>query len=325
MRPRTYALGLTTAAVALFTLTVAANLIVDPQQIFGTGVLGRPLNPNDRYQKFLSYEAQANSYDGLYFASSRGVVPLDELSRLMEGVRFANFSIVGGQIVDYLAILDYVIREKVAKRSYLSAVFVQLDIDSFGDRPIANRALQYYWPPELTGESPARFEWRYLTAIQFSTWWGEIGRTWKRWQTLGLISQASAQNSRDGTIASSPATPFELIEITARPDYPRQLALLKQFVATCRTRNVNLIVVLSPLHRNNVRRYAIADLERAVEDISRLVPVWDFGSPDWLSERRDLWFDESHFTPEVARMMLSRIFDKNMPANLQQFGRLIRR
>jgi hypothetical protein len=30
------------------------------------------------------------------------------------------------------------------------------------------------------------------------------------------------------------------------------------------------------------------NLATAVDDVSRITPVWDFGAPPWLSERRDL-------------------------------------
>ena len=41
---------------------------------------------------------------------------------------------------------------------------------------------------------------------------------------------------------------------------------------------------------------------------ARVVPLWDFGTPDWLSERGDLWHDWSHFKTPVGDLMLARIF-----------------
>ena len=59
------------AAFAAFLAVVAANLAIDPQMVFGTGLFGASLNPNDRYQRFLEYEANADRYDGLLLGSSR--------------------------------------------------------------------------------------------------------------------------------------------------------------------------------------------------------------------------------------------------------------
>ena len=71
---------------------------------------------------------------------------------------------------------------------------------------------------------------------------------------------------------------------------------------------MTLTVVTSPLNRLNARDYDPAELARVAERIARVVPLWDFGMPDWLSDRGDLWSDPSHFKPEVGDMMLGRVF-----------------
>ena len=80
-----------------------------------------------------------------------------------------------------------------------------------------------------------------------------------------------------------------------------------------------MTVVTSPLNRLNARDYDPAELARVTARISRVVPVWDFGMPDWLSDRGELWLDPSHFRPGVARMMLDHISGAAGP---QGFGTL---
>src|ERR1700733_15818007 len=104
MPSRTYALALMSVMAGLFLAVVGANLIIDPEAVLGTGLLGHPLNSNDRYLQMRRYLMDADHYDGLFFGSSRGqVFPLDELSRWMGGARFADFSVTGGQIADHFA------------------------------------------------------------------------------------------------------------------------------------------------------------------------------------------------------------------------------
>ena len=55
-------------------------------------------------------------------------------------------------------------------------------------------------------------------------------------------------------------------------------------------------------------------------DVSRITPLWDFGSPAWLSDRHDLWADHSHFTAEVGRMMIERIATGALPPGGLPFG-----
>ena len=93
-----------------------------------------------------------------------------------------------------------------------------------------------------------------------------------------------------------------------RPQLEAHLALLARMAALCRQHGVTLTVVTSPLNRLNARDYDPAELARVAERIARVVPLWDFGMPDWLSDRGDLWSDPSHFKPEVGDMMLGRVF-----------------
>jgi hypothetical protein len=51
-----------------------------------------------------------------------------------------------------------------------------------------------------------------------------------------------------------------------------------------------------------------ADIDRVIGEIARVTPVWDFGRPQWLSDRADLWWDRSHYTRAVAAMMVNRMF-----------------
>lgn len=321
MQARTYSLAALSVAFGLFAGVAAVNLLVDPEAVLGTGVLGKPLNFNDRYLSMEAYEADPDRYDGLLFGASRGnVIPQDLLSELMGGATFANFSAIGGQIIDHVAVLEHVLRTKAARGKRLRAVFLLLDVDLFGDRQFANRTIQSQWHPVLTGESMARFKWRYLTAIQTQAWRDEVRRAMARAAVRAegaADDKASAPRVRSASLDREPAVvtsdaappampPPETI--TTRDDFARQLALLAKFVALCQADGVRLVVALSPLRDVNAARFDRVDVEAAVARIADIVPVWDFDVPAWLSQRPDLWLDTSHYAPAVARMMLGRIF-----------------
>jgi hypothetical protein len=106
-----------------------------------------------------------------------------------------------------------------------------------------------------------------------------------------------------------------------RSDLPRQLELLARFVALCRAHDIRLAVAFSPLNRQNADDARAPGNERMVEAVAGVTPVWDFGRPQWLSDRPDLWRDLSHYSPEVAAMMLDRIFGPK-PSAPVDFGTL---
>jgi hypothetical protein len=347
MPSRTYALALISLMAGLFLAVVGANLIIDPEAVLGTGLLGRALNSNDRYLQMRNYLMDAERYDGLLFGSSRGkVFPLDDLSYWMGGARFANFSVVGGQIVDHFAELDYIVRTKAARGKKLRAVFLLLDADFFGDRNYANRTIQNLWPPALTGESPSRFFWRYLTAIQFGAWGSQIRYAWTgRFPSAGpagrevqappapsfgrsafAASSVAVAVAKPSTNEDAPDAPEQNGElVTTRPEFARQLALLAKFVHLCQANDIQLVVAVSPLRPALAKRYDQRDLAKVVERIAEVVPVWDFGIPGWLSKQPGRWLDISHFSPEVARMMLDRIFAGDAADGPKDFGVLLGR
>jgi hypothetical protein len=324
---KSYALTLIAAGFALLGAVVAANVMIDPQRMFGTELFPDKRNANDRYLRYLDYRKAEPSIGGLVFASSRGSgIPVSELAA-RTGVRFADFTVGFGMITDHLPVLERALSDKEKRNERLEQVFYLLDADFLGERPNTNRNPQTHLHPDLTGEDPFRFWIRYLTAIQFRAWKDDVRRAFLPKAARAALGEPvfhpPMRRVRLAALGDAmpllplPKTPMR---VTARPDYPRQLALLRRFAELCREHGANLIVATAPLHRTTTQYVDMQDLALAVADVSRITPVWDFGAPAWLSDRPELWADHSHFTAEVGRMMLDRIFTGALPDGSLPFG-----
>lgn len=338
MSPRGYVAGVIAIAMGSLFLTVAANVLIDPEGVFGTGLVVKHANANGRYAALRNYQTARQSYDAVLFASSRGhAFDRGLLAKLMEVNRVANFSVAFGLITDHLPTLEYLLRDKQAHGARLKAVFLVLDADFFGRTPWTNLNIDSFLPPEESGESRFLFWWRYLTAFQF--------KNWREDMRANLEPQAEAHTALTPTAGplatngetgiSSITPPFsappplfaddpsirELSGPEIRSDLQRQLALFRRFVAICEQNKVRLVVVFSPLNRANVRDDQVPDNERVVAGVASITPVWDFDRPGWLSARPDLWYDASHYSPTVATMMLRRIFIGSASV-LVNFGQL---
>jgi hypothetical protein len=328
MSSRTYALAWIAMAASLFCTVVGINLVLDPQKIYRGGNLDHSPSTNDRYLRFKEYEAHAESCDGLLFGSSRGyAIPLDILSRYCGGVQFASFAVYGGMVTDHAPVLEHVLREKSAGGLRLRTVFLLLDVEKLGDRPLTNQILQYTWPPAITGESPARFWWSNLTAIQPEAWKERLRRGEKVAQPTITSVAAPASFSGLASVAligtsapamsgppnrapqSSSSKPAQSLRRPTQERYFSEHWLnLQRIVALCREHHVQLIIALSPLQHGVAASFDETDLARVVERVSSLAPLWDFNSSPLLADRTDLWLDASHFSPEIAKMMLAQIF-----------------
>src|SRR5262249_35745036 len=133
MHPRTYALLLSASAALLFLAVIATNVIIDPQGVFGTGLLPRSANANTRYLSVAEYQAAPEQYDGVVFGSSRATLPLRDLSKHMDGARFLTFAVSLGTLTDHLPMLEFVVRDKMRRGERLRAAFLLLDADGLLD------------------------------------------------------------------------------------------------------------------------------------------------------------------------------------------------
>jgi hypothetical protein len=325
MTVRAFALAVIGLAFALLAGTMALNVGIDPEAVFRQNHSTPRVNGNSRYQRYLEYRDAREHPDGVIFASSRGNgFDRKELADALGVPSVANFSFTYGMISDHLPTLEYLLRDKAARGETLKAVWLMLDVDHFGKPPWTNINLDGFLPPEVSGESPARFWWRYLTAFQFRVWSATLrGVEGRRVEALPPPAHAALLPPLalpDITMLRRTALPQRQYDIVQRPYIEAHLAMLARFVALCRQHGVRLTVVTSPLNRANARDYDPAELARVAGRIGRVTPVWDFGTPDWLSDRADLWMDPSHFREPVARMMLDRVLGR--PGARPDFGTL---
>jgi hypothetical protein len=331
---RGYVVAAIGLAVAWLLATMAANILVDPQAVFGLDLLRSHLNPNARYAALRDYRAAPERYDAVLFGSSRGNVFDRALLAEQMGVRnVANFSVPFGLLTDHLPALEYLLHDKAARGGRLAAVFLLMDADFFGKQPWTNLNIDSFLAPELSGENPIRFWWRYLTAFQLKNWKYDLAASAKsaadaappRLQVMRRAPVAAGLVPlRPLPLAASAAVPIALEELDApeiRSDLAHQLDLLARFMTLCREADTRLYIALSPLNRQNVRDEQAPDNERIVDAIARVAPVWDFDRPAWLSERPDLWLDFSHYSPAVAALMMQRVFGHPTSGPVD-FGRL---
>jgi hypothetical protein len=334
-----------------FAGTIFANVFADPQGVFRGDAAYRE-NPNWRYIEFKHYQRDASQIDGLVSASSRGrSFDDDHLASRSGNRQILNFSVPFGLVTDHLPLLQYVLSDKKERGEHLKSVLLLLDLDLFGKAPWTNTNIDAFLPPALSGESPVRFWWRYLTVYQYGNWRDSLRL---RYRAAGLDnSMDSVAGSRRSMLAGlSPITiaqgpPMQQPsghappEIPAgaiadavaeahrsrqswnarRPDLTRQVLYLEQIIKLCRDNGVVLTVATSPMVRANLNGYPPGELEALTVELNRLTPIWDFASPPWLADNPSYWLDFSHFSKAIGTMMIDRMFagDSSAPAD---FGRL---
>jgi hypothetical protein len=324
VRSKSYALVLAALAATVFIGVAGANVIIDPWRVFGVTPLPPTVNFNDRYRSYRDYEAAPQRYDALFLSSSRGrVFSLPELSRHMGNVEFADFSVSYGRLEDHLGVLNFVLRDNAARGTRLKAVFLLIEVESFGERPAASDALQLLQPPAVSGESTLRFWWKNLIAVQFAAWRRTVqertappsGVTRAPWGDRPVAPVLPAGPIEAGAAASA--------RTVDQPRYADDLRNWARIASLCRDSSVTLVAALSPVTPRRLKSYDQAVLDSFAGELSRSAPVWDFTGKAEPSNRPELWFDDLHFFPIVADMMVGRMFGDEVPAEWTKFGRVL--
>jgi hypothetical protein len=348
---RGFALLVIAGASLLLGATLCANVLTDPQGVFGIDIVARSADPNWRYLLFKQYEREPSHVDGIIFGSSRAAyTDSATFADRIGGRQVLRFAVPYGLITDHLPLLQYVLNDKRARGEQLKSVLLLLDLDLFGKTPWTNTNIDAFLPPAVSGESTTRFWWRYLTAFQYRKWRDSV-----RLHSRDAASRLSGSIemdvlSRHSAIAALPAIAIggagrvnRLIQTVAsgqltdeavalshrkrqswnaeRPDLERQISYLAQFVELCRTNNIVLTVATSPMSRTNLEGYPAGELEALAERLNRLTTIWDFASARSLADNPSYWVDFSHFSDAVGLLMLDRMFLGNS-STPGDFGRL---
>ena len=343
MAARTFSLILMTGGFLLFASTMAANILLDPEGVFGTDLFPHSVNWNERNDSLRRYKQTSSATDGLLFSSSRGIyLDTDLLARNTGVAHLLSLSVSYGLMTDHLPIFEYILRDKAARGQRIKAVLLLLDLDFFGKQPWTNSNINSFLSPELTGEPPVRYWWRYLTAFQFRLW-RDVVRTELAdprqsksvEDVVNPVGRAEAAENiqKEGTpIPAVGVKPGALDALalqgfrrswnSIRPDLENQISKLERFVSLCRDNGVQLTIAASPMVRENLDLHEPGMIDALAERISKIAPLWDFNSPPLIASRKEYWVDVSHFDSTAGKMMISRMFgDSNVdvPAG---FGRL---
>ncbi|MGQ4648282.1 hypothetical protein [Lyngbya aestuarii] len=121
----------------------------------------------------------------------------------------------------------------------------------------------------------------------------------------------------------------------AYPNYKSSQSFLNDFrllVETCKEKNIDLKVFISPIHVTQLEAINTAGVWSEFEDWKRQVveitPVWDFSgynsiTTEPISNQMKNYWDSSHYRKEVGDLILNRLFEVNEKVVPEDFGTLL--
>jgi len=106
----------------------------------------------------------------------------------------------------------------------------------------------------------------------------------------------------------------------------------RQLVETCREKNIELKVLISPIHVTQLEAINTAGVWSEFEDwkreVVKITPVWDFSgynsiTTEPISNQMENYWDSSHYRKEVGDLILNRLFEVNEEVVPEDFGTLL--
>ncbi|NJO77660.1 MAG: hypothetical protein HC827_03480 [Cyanobacteria bacterium RM1_2_2] len=110
---------------------------------------------------------------------------------------------------------------------------------------------------------------------------------------------------------------------------PAALDHFRSIVETCRQRNIDVKVFISPSHATQWEAVRAAGLwstfEQWKREIVKITPVWDFSgynsiTAEAIDKEMENYLDSSHYTPETGNLVLNRLFEYDSAAVPADFG-----
>jgi peptidoglycan/xylan/chitin deacetylase (PgdA/CDA1 family) len=95
---------------------------------------------------------------------------------------------------------------------------------------------------------------------------------------------------------------------------------LKAIKTACEEKNVNLIVIASPVYEKEIRMYDEEELTAFWEAIAEVTDFWDFSGYSPVSRDERYFYDAKHYRNSVGEMMCAVLFDDDSVYVPEGFG-----
>lgn len=307
-------------ALSSFGILILSNFIIDPFNIFQTGIFKRHFQKNERYLKIEFLKNNKNRFNTYLFGSSRiGTTDPSVIETYLPGSKAYNMSVSAANLQDYIRHLKYFI-----KNSYpVHTVYLQLDLQDmlyFGHSR-DDYLLRFH--PDVSQENRFSYYWKYLTIIPMFNIKGKILQNLtpdnKTYVDYDIDNSGMwFMYEKEEQIQSDPEQYIDQ-EIsfhhkTTRSwganhsQYTNIINGIQEISMLCRNNNVHFILFLSPLNHAILDMFKIDDVLLFLEDISKIHGYWFFSDYNTLTCDNHFYYEAGHYRGVLGRRIAGRIF-----------------
>lgn len=285
---------------------IPVNYIIDPYNIFHwDSPVDNGVEPNKNFIKTKYVINNPDKFDSFLFGSSRaGFMDIDYLSELT-GDKWYDMASSEAVVKEHVNTLKVLLKNGVKPKN----VFVMVDdIAAFVDPAMHVNML--YRVPYPTGGVVSKLEFYVKYCDLFTTA-----------ESLNVIKEHISEDPdyadrfrRTGTERLDKETYFDPTLPQFQEGYwadyyeyrvPEALDDMRALVELCKTNNIKLTVVTNPLYYLTYERAVQNGYLDYIEGLADITEFYNFSSLSEITLDYMNYYETSHFTPDVSRMMIA--------------------
>ena len=307
--------------VYLFSVALI-NIVVDPFCIFRTPFLKVQAQINDRYAKIEFLKKGKERFNSYMMGSSRLLLTHPEVvEKYIPTAKFYNLAIIFGTMYEHTLHLKYLIENgHPVKNLYIGLDMDMYTVATMHDDKDSLLKLHY----GVLKKNPIEFYWSYMSIFPK----GDL----RRKLTVNFSKKRGSKYDieKDGAVALEPGTentrvfferPLSSSKIGLMNERMKgNLEALKELVALCGKHRINLILFITPYHKNLMGCFVEEDYLTLLRLLAEIAPFWDFSGYNTITTDNKNYLDHSHYNPSVSRMIAARIFGDRASTVPPDFG-----
>ncbi len=326
------AIWLVLVSSAIFSVGLL-NYAVDPFGVFGTKILREPFAVNRRYVKMEYLIHHKKDYNAFMIGSSRiGTTYPFDLERYLPGSSFYNMAAASANLYDDEMTIRYLLENDFD----VKYIYLQIDLSHVYAYGQSRNDYQRKYHPYVNGESSALFYLNYLTILPVKSIAGKVlinlsqdydmiedAQTGMRFNIRRISARSENQEAYVRHEHSFQRKNSRRAFVLDDPRSLNGIAAFERIVKMCRESNVNLIVFTTPHNHIMMDTFNLEQTSWFVQALVQMHPIWYFSGYNSVTVNDLNYFESSHYTPDVGRMITARIFADDSVNIPDDFGILL--
>ena len=310
----------------LLPMNMLINYIVDPLDIFHSGILKKYAQLNERFIKIEYIKNNKNKFNSYIFGSSRiGTTRTIDIEKYIPNSKFYNFTVSNGNMYDFLKHLNYIVENK----HEIKNLYLQIDITNMASYMVKGGHRKLH--PDVIGESVFDFYAFHITGffplgikrkIKDNFFYKENKiydidtGAWSRPDRDKLIDEdckkyVQQEKSFNQHHARVEGLGSRIDEITESLQKIKKISI---------ENGINLYVFTTPNNQNLMDKFIVKDYLEFLKIISSITEFYNFTGYNSVTTNDCNYYEDSHYRPKIGSLIAARIFNDTSVEVPEDFG-----